>query len=47
MAVRAALPGEYGPDVQSMIRLGARQTQGVREDVKAVTEAIRIRGGKI
>lgn len=47
MAVRAVLPGEYGPDVKSVIRLGARQTQGVREDLKTVTEAIRIRGGKI
>ncbi len=47
MAVRAVLPGEYGPDVQSVIRLGGRMTQGVREDIKAVTEAIRIRGGKI
>ena len=47
VAVRAALPGEYGGDVQSVIRLGGRQTQGVREDVKTVTSAIRIRGGKI
>jgi hypothetical protein len=47
MAVRAALPGEYAGDVQSVIRLGARQTQGVREDLKAVTAAIRVRGGKI
>ncbi len=31
VAVRAALPGEYGPDVRSVIRLGGRQTQGVRE----------------
>ncbi len=47
VAVRAALPGEYAGDVQSVIRLGGRQTQGVREDLKAVTSAIRIRGGKI
>ena len=47
VAVRAALPGEYGPDVQSVIRLGGRLTQGVREDIKTVTTAIRLRGGKI
>ena len=47
VAVRAALPGEYGPDVRSVIRLGGRQTQGVREEPADVTAAIRLRGGKI
>ena len=47
VAVRAALPGEYGPDVRSVIRLGGRQTQGVREELADVTSAIRLRGGKI
>ena len=46
-AVRAALPGEYAPEVQSVVRIGERLTQGVREDLAAVTAAIRIRGGRI
>jgi hypothetical protein len=33
--------------VQTVLRLGGRLTQGVREDVEAATIAIRIRGGKI
>jgi len=45
--VRAASPGEYAPGVQSVVRVGERLTQGVREDVAAVTAAIRIRGGRI
>ena len=44
-SVRVALPGEYAPGVQSVVRLGERLTQGVREDLAAVTAAIRIRGG--
>jgi soluble lytic murein transglycosylase-like protein len=47
VAVRAVLPGEYAPEVQSVIRLGGRLTQGVREDIRSVTAAIRMRGGKI
>ena len=47
VSVRAALAGEYGPDVRSVIRLGGRQTQGVREELADVTSAIRLRGGKI
>jgi hypothetical protein len=46
-SIRAALPGEYAPGVQTVLRLGGRLTQGVREDVVAATAAIRIRGGKI
>lgn len=46
-SIRAALPGEYAPGVQSVLRLGGRLTQGVREDVAAATAAIRIRGGAI
>lgn len=46
-SLRAALPGEYAPGVQTVLRLGGRLTQGVREDVEAATIAIRIRGGKI
>lgn len=46
-SIRAALPGEYAPGVQTVLRLGGRLTQGVREDAQAVTAAIRIRGGRI
>lgn len=46
-SIRAALPGEYASGVQTVLRLGGRLTQGVREEVAAVTAAIRIRGGKI
>lgn len=46
-SIRAALPGEYAPGVQAVLRLGGRLTQGVREDVAAATAAIRIRGGRI
>ena len=46
-SIRAVLPGEYAPGVQTVLRLGGRLTQGVREDVAAATAAIRIRGGKI
>ena len=47
LSIRATLPGEYAPDVQSVLRMGARLTQGVREDQNAVRAAIRMRGGKI
>jgi membrane-bound lytic murein transglycosylase B len=46
-SIRAALPGEYAPGVQTVLRLGGRLTQGVREDVAAATAAIRIRGGRV
>ena len=46
-SVRATLPGEYAPDVQSVVQMGGRLTQGVREDLAAVRAAIRIRGGRI
>jgi soluble lytic murein transglycosylase-like protein len=46
-SIRATLPGEYAPGVQTVLRLGGRLTQGVREDVAAATAAIRIRGGRI
>jgi hypothetical protein len=45
-SVRAAVTDEYAPTVQAVITSG-RLTQGVREDVAAVTAAIRIRGGSI
>ena len=46
-SVRAALPGEYAPGVQSVVRTGERLSQGVREDLAAVSAVIRMRGGRI
>jgi membrane-bound lytic murein transglycosylase B len=46
-SIRAAAPGEYAPGVQSVVSMGARLSQGVREDVTTATAAIRIRGGRI
>jgi soluble lytic murein transglycosylase-like protein len=45
-AVRAALPNEYAPGVQTVIKIG-RLNQGVREDVSNVRNAIRGHGGAI
>ena len=45
-AIRAVSPGEYAEGVQTVITAG-RLRQGVKEDLKTVTEAIRIRGGTI
>jgi hypothetical protein len=42
--VRAALPGEYAPGVQSVIAIG-RMHQGVRENVAEVKSILRRRGG--
>lgn len=46
-SIRAALPGEYAPGVQTVLHLGGRLTQGVREDAGTATATIRIRGGRI
>jgi membrane-bound lytic murein transglycosylase B len=46
-SVRVTLPGEYAPDVQSVVSMGGRLVQGVREDLAAVRAAIRMHGGKI
>jgi hypothetical protein len=45
-SVRAALPDEYAPGVQTVIKVG-RMKQGVRESVAQVTAAIRGHGGAI
>ncbi|MFO1249535.1 MAG: transglycosylase SLT domain-containing protein [Alphaproteobacteria bacterium] len=45
-SIRAVSPGEYAEGVQTVITAG-RLRQGVKEDLKTVTEAIRIRGGTI
>jgi hypothetical protein len=47
IAVRAALPGEYAPDVKSVITLDKRKRQAIREDVEVATAAIRGSGGLI
>jgi hypothetical protein len=47
IAIRAALPGEYAPDVKSVITLDKRKQQAIREDVQIATTAIRGSGGLI
>lgn len=47
IAIRAALPGEYAPEVKSVITLGKRKQQGIREDVRMAQAAIRSSGGLI
>lgn len=46
-AIRAALPGEYASGVQSVITLGKRNQQGIREEIQVATTAIRATGGLI
>jgi len=46
VSIRAALPGEYAPSVQSVIAIG-RLRQGVRETKAAATAAVRAHGGLI
>jgi hypothetical protein len=45
MSVRAALPGEYAPGVQTVIAV-QRMRQGVRENLAAVRTLIRSHGGR-
>ena len=44
IAVRAAPPGEYAPQVKSVIILGKRKQQAVQEEVLAATSALRAAG---
>jgi hypothetical protein len=46
MSVRAALPGEYAPGVQTVIAI-QRMRQGVRESVAAARAIIRTHGGRV
>jgi hypothetical protein len=46
VSIRAALPGEYAPTVQSVVAIG-RMRQGVRESVAAATAVVRGHGGLI
>jgi membrane-bound lytic murein transglycosylase B len=44
IAIRAALPGEYAPDVKTVITLGKHKQQAIREEVVAATAALRAAG---
>lgn len=46
MSVRAALPGEYAPGVQSVIAI-QKMRQGVRESLAAARAIIRAHGGRV
>jgi len=45
-SIRAAFPGEYPDGVLTVLSMG-RLKQGVRDDMRTVAAAIRIRGGKV
>ncbi len=45
-SLRAALPNEYAPSVQTVIRMG-NVNQGVREDLATAASIIRKHGGKV
>jgi membrane-bound lytic murein transglycosylase B len=45
-SIRAPIPGEYPDGVLTVLSMG-RLRQGVRDDMRAVTAAIRIRGGRV
>jgi membrane-bound lytic murein transglycosylase B len=44
IAIRAALPGEYAPEVKTVITLGKHKQQAIREEVVAATAALRAAG---
>lgn len=44
IAIRPASPGEYAPDVKSVITLGKHQLQAIREEAEAATAALRAAG---
>lgn len=44
IAIRPAPPGEYSPDVKSVVTLGKRKIQAIQEDVLAATSALRAAG---
>jgi hypothetical protein len=46
MSVRAALPGEYAPGVQTVIAV-QRMRQGVRENLAVVRATLRAHGGRV
>jgi len=45
-SIRAAMPNEYAPSVQTVVAMGEKR-QGVREDVATVVSTLRSHGGKI
>lgn len=42
--IRAAMPGEFAPGVQTVVTLG-KKSQGIRESITVATAAIQARGG--
>jgi len=44
IAIRAASPGEYAPDVKAVVTLGKRKVQAIQEDVLSATSALRAAG---
>ena len=44
VAIRAASPGEYAPEVKSVVTLGKHKVQAIQEDVLAATSALRVAG---
>ena len=44
IAIRPASPGEYAPDVKSVITLGKHKQQAIREEIVAATAALRAAG---
>jgi soluble lytic murein transglycosylase-like protein len=44
VAIRAASPGEYAPEVKSVVTLGKHKVQAIQEDLLAATSALRAAG---
>ena len=44
VAIRPAPPGEYAPDVKTVVSLGKHKQQAIREEAQAVTAALRAAG---
>lgn len=44
IAIRPASPGEYAPEVKSVVTLGRHKQQAIREEVLAATSALRAAG---
>ncbi len=44
IAIRAASPGEYAPEVKAIVTLGKHNVQAIQEDVLAATSALRAAG---
>jgi hypothetical protein len=44
IAIRAATPGEYAPEVKAVVTLGKHKVQAIQEEVLAATSALRAAG---